>query len=107
MALGLARPGSTGSNSPARSRERAEAASTDPIAELRALMENEVVRSKAFRDQLQSIAEDLRGHLPPGSREDLFGADAQAFADILRSVAREGAEDVLAQLRADHRDRAA
>ena len=84
-----------------------EAASTDPIAELRALMENEVVRSKAFRDQLQSIAEDLRGHLPPGSREDLFGADAQAFADILRSVAREGAEDVLAQLRADHRDRAA
>ncbi len=67
-------------------------------------MENEVVRSKAFRDELQSIAEDLRGHLPPGSREDLFGSDAQAFADILRAVAHEGAEDVLAHLRAADRE---
>ncbi len=84
----------------------AEAASSDPIAELRALMENEVVMSKAFRDELQSIADDLRGHLPPGSRDDLFGADAQAFADILRSVARQGAEDVLAHLRAADREAA-
>ena len=73
---------------------------SDPIAELRALMENEVVESKAFRDELQSIAEDLRGHLPPGSREDLFGADSQAFADVLRSFARDGAEEALAHLRA-------
>jgi DNA repair exonuclease SbcCD nuclease subunit len=85
----------------------AQAAVSDPIAELRALMENEVVQSKAFRDELQSIAEDLRGHLPPGSREDLFGSDAQAFADILRSVAREGAEDVLAHLRAADKEGAA
>jgi exonuclease SbcD len=84
----------------------AEAASSDPIAELRALMENEVVRSKAFRDELRSIADDLRGHLPPGAREDLFGADAQAFADILRSVAEEGAQDVLAHLRAADREAA-
>ncbi len=85
---------------------RVAQASSDPIAELRALMEDEVVRSKAFRDELQAIAEDLRGHLPPSSREDLFGADAQAFADILRSVAEEGAEDVLAHLRAVERDAA-
>ena len=83
----------------------AEAGSSDPIAELRALMENEVAQSKAFRDELQSIAEDLRGHLPAGSREDLFGSDAQAFADVLSSVAREGAEDVLAHLRAGDMDR--
>ncbi len=84
-----------------------EAAASDPIAELRALMENEVVGSKAFRDELQSIAEDLRGHLPSGSREDLFGADSQAFVDILRAIAREGAEDVLAHLRAADKDHAA
>jgi DNA repair protein SbcD/Mre11 len=85
---------------------RAAQASSDPIAELRALMEDEVVRSKAFRDELHAIAEDLRGHLPPGSREDLFGDDAQAFADILRSLAEQGAEDVLAHLRAVERDAA-
>jgi DNA repair exonuclease SbcCD nuclease subunit len=84
----------------------AEAAVSDPIAELRALMESEVVQSKTFHDELQSIAEELRGHLPPGSREDLLGSDAQAFAKILRSLAQEGAEDVLAHLRAADRDAA-
>jgi DNA repair protein SbcD/Mre11 len=85
----------------------AEASGTDPIAELRALMENEVVQSKAFRDELHSIAEDLRGHLPPGCREDLLGSDAQAFADVVHAVAREGAEDVLAHLRAADKEGAA
>ncbi len=75
-------------------------AAADPIAELRLLMENEVAQSKAFRDELASIAEELRGHLPPGSREDLFGADAGAFADALGAFPREGAEDVFALLRA-------
>ena len=84
----------------------AEAAVSDPIAELRVLMESEVVQSKTFHDELQSIAEELRGHLPPGSREDLLGSDAQAFAKILRSLAQEGAEDVLAHLRAADRDAA-
>lgn len=79
---------------------------SDPIAELRVLMESEVVQSKTFHDELQSIAEELRGHLPPGSREDLLGSDAQAFAKILRSLAQEGAEDVLAHLRAADRDAA-
>ncbi len=84
----------------------AEATVSDPIAELRVLMESEVVQSKTFHDELQSIAEELRGHLPPGSREDLLGSDAQAFAKILRSLAQEGAEDVLAHLRAADRDAA-
>jgi DNA repair exonuclease SbcCD nuclease subunit len=74
--------------------------SADPVAELRLLMETEVASSKAFRDELQAIAEELRGHLPPGSREDLFGPDAEAFAEALGAFAREGAEDVLAHLRA-------
>ena len=67
-------------------------------------METEVAQSKAFRDELRAIAEELRGHLPQGSREDLFGADADAFAEALAGFAREGAEDVLAHLRAGDRD---
>ena len=80
------------------------AASADPVAELRRLMESEVALSKAFRDELAGIAEELRGALPPGSREELFGADAEAFAEALRVFAREGADDVLAFLRAGDRE---
>jgi DNA repair protein SbcD/Mre11 len=76
----------------------------DPIAELRLLMENEVACSKTFRDELASIAEELRGHLPPGSREELFGADAGDFAETISLLAREGADDVLAWLRAANRE---
>ncbi len=79
-------------------------ASADPVAELRLLMESEVAHSKAFRDEFQAIAEELRGHLPQGSREDLFGADAEAFAEALAGFAREGAEDVLAHLRAGDKE---
>ena len=74
------------------------------MAELRRLMETEVTQSKAFRDELQAIAEELRVHLPSGSREDLFGADAEAFAEALSAFAREGAEDVLAHLRSADKD---
>jgi DNA repair exonuclease SbcCD nuclease subunit len=79
---------------------RAERISADPVAELRLLMESEVGRSKSFRDELASIADDLRAALPPLSREDLFGADADAIAEALSAFAREGADDVLAFLRA-------
>ena len=78
--------------------------SADPVAELRLLMETEVAQSKAFHDELRAIADELRGHLPQGSREDLFGADAEGFAEALAGFAREGAEDVLAHLRAGDRE---
>ncbi len=85
----------------------AEAASSDPIAELRGLMEREVQSSRAFQDALRELAEDLRGHLPAGSREELFGRDSEEFAQILRDLASEGAEEVLAHLRAADTGRAA
>jgi exonuclease SbcD len=88
-------------------RAKESAPSGDPIAELRGLMETEVVQSKGFRDALREFAEELRRNLPHDSREDLFGRDAEEFADILRGVASEGAEDVLAHLRAADRDLAA
>ena len=82
------------------------ASAEDPIAELRGLMETEVARSKAFQDALRDLAEDLRGHLPQDVRADLFGRDEEAFAGILRDIANEGAEDVLARLRAADPDAA-
>ena len=79
----------------------------DPIAELRGLMETEVAQSKAFADVLREFAEELKRNLPHDSRADLFGRDADEFAGILRGLASEGAEDVLAHLRAADRDLAA
>jgi len=84
-----------------------DASSADPIAELRALMETEVPRSKAFQDALRGIADELSRNLPFGSRDGVLGRDADEFAAILRAIASEGAEDVLARLRAADRDLAA
>ena len=83
------------------------APSSDPVAELRALMETEVAQSKAFQDALGEIAEELRRNLPPGARDGLLGQDPGELAKILRALAREGAEDVLAHLRGADRDIAA
>jgi hypothetical protein len=83
------------------------AASPDPIAELRALMETEVTQSKAYQDALREFADELSRHLPHGSRDGLLGRDAQEFGDILRGIASEGADEVLAHLRAADRDLAA
>jgi hypothetical protein len=49
----------------------------------------------------------LSRNLPSVSREGLLGNDPAEFAKMLRAVAREGAEDVLAHLRAADRDIAA
>jgi DNA repair exonuclease SbcCD nuclease subunit len=73
---------------------------SDPVAELRALMETDVAQSKAFQDALREMAEELSRNLPHGSRDGLLGRDPGEFAKMLRAVAREGAEDVLAHLRA-------
>jgi DNA repair protein SbcD/Mre11 len=80
---------------------------SDPVAELRALMETEVAQSKAFQDALSEIAEELRRNLPAGARDGLLGQDPAELAKILRAIAREGAEDVLAHLRASDRGIAA
>jgi DNA repair exonuclease SbcCD nuclease subunit len=88
-------------------RANESAPSSDPVSELRALMETEVAQSKAFQDALREIAEELSRNLPHGSRDGLLGQDPGEFAKILRAAAREGAEDVLAHLRAADRDIAA
>ncbi|MBV8104424.1 MAG: DNA repair exonuclease [Hyphomicrobiales bacterium] len=88
----------------AESGAAAASPSSDPVAELRVLMEQEVAQSKAFQDALREMAKELSGTLPQELREGQFGRDAEEFSAILRDVASEGAEDVLAYLRAAQRD---
>ena len=85
-------------------RAAAPSPSGDPVVELRTLMEKEVAQSKAFQDALREMAKELSGTLPQEVREGLFGCDAEEFSAILRDVASEGAEDVLAYLRAADAD---
>ena len=60
-------------------------------------MENEVVQSKAFRDELQAIAEESARPSAGGlSRGPVRPPIAGHSPKSLRAVAREGAEDVLA-----------
>ena len=82
--------------------------SSDPVAELRALMETEVAQSKAFQDALSEIAEELRRNLPHGiARRPVRPRRRTNSPKSFAHVASEGAEDVLAHLRAADRDLAA
>ena len=72
---------------------------SDPIAELRRLIESEIVRSDAFQQDAVEIGEELRGQLPQECRH-LFGADEAGLKDFVLSLAQEGADDVLARLHA-------
>lgn len=74
-------------------------ASSDPRAELRRLVSDEILRSDRFRAEAREIAEELRGQLPPESRT-LLGADEMSLAEVLVELAGQGADDVLARLEA-------
>ncbi|OYX04194.1 MAG: DNA repair exonuclease, partial [Rhizobiales bacterium 32-66-8] len=73
--------------------------SGDPIAELRRLIESEIVRSDAFQREALEIGEELRGQLPQECRH-LLGADEAGLKDFVLSLAQDGADDVLARLHA-------
>jgi len=72
---------------------------SDPIAELRRLIESEIVGSDAFQQDAIEIGEELRGQLPQECRH-LFGADEAGLKSFVLSLAQEGADDVLARLHA-------
>ena len=70
-------------------RANESAASSDPVAELRALMETEVAQSKAFQDALREIAEELSRNLPHGSRDGSAGPrPGRIRQDAARGCAR-------------------
>ena len=71
----------------------------DPIAELRQLIDDGVLRSEAYRAEAANVAEELRSQLPPECRH-LLGVDEAGFAAALERLAAAGANDVLARLHA-------
>jgi DNA repair protein SbcD/Mre11 len=73
-------------------------ANADPLIELRRLIDEEVMRSDAYRNEIASIAKELRSQLPPECRDVLGSEDT--FEDLIRVLGQDGAEDVLAQLHA-------
>ena len=77
----------------------AQAASGDPLLELRRLITDEVADSDAFRNSAFEAAEELRGQLPPECRH-ILGEDEAAFAVIMANLLDEGADNVVARLQA-------
>lgn len=70
---------------------------SDPLFELRRLIEEEVIDSEAFRAELAAVADELRRKLPAECRA-IFGSDEATSRDRLALLSRDGMEDVLARL---------
>lgn len=75
----------------------AKGTATDPLHELRALIETGILNSGAFETALATVAKTLQGQLPTDLR-DLFGADETETKARRIELARQGADDVLARL---------
>ncbi|AKI00036.1 DNA repair exonuclease [Hoeflea sp. IMCC20628] len=75
-------------------------ASTDPLHELRTLMQTDILGSGGYAAALTTLAEQLQAQLPTELR-DLLGTDETGTSETLEKLAREGAEDVLARLQGD------
>ncbi len=71
----------------------------DTVAELRRLIGEDVATSDGFRAQLADIADELVRALPSDLR-NMLGAEAAHRDALLDALALEGADDVLAWLRA-------
>lgn len=73
--------------------------STDPLHELRALIDTAILSSDSYQTALASLAGTLQAQLPADLR-DLFGADEALTHNRLSVLARQGADDVLSRLHA-------
>lgn len=74
-------------------------ASADPLEELKSVISDVVVGSPAFRAEADGLASELLDQLPPECRRALASGD-DAFRLLVDTLARTGAEDVLARLAA-------
>ena len=68
-----------------------------PLAELRRLIDADILSGAGFSSEIEAIASALRAQLP-GECRALFGTDEAAFTGCIADLAREGVEDVLARL---------
>jgi DNA repair protein SbcD/Mre11 len=71
----------------------------DPVAELRRLIDADVVQSDAYQAEAARIADELRSQLPLECRS-ILGSDDESFQAAVAELVREGADDVLARLHA-------
>jgi hypothetical protein len=78
-----------------------QASAADPLNELRALIENDILGSDAYETALASVADTLQAQLPTDIR-DLFGTDEAETKARRMELARQGADDVLARLQPGH-----
>ncbi|EJJ26230.1 metallophosphoesterase family protein [Rhizobium sp. CF142] len=68
------------------------------LDELAAIIDSEIHGSTEYREEVRSIADELRGQLPAELR-DIFGKDEASFENLLAQFAQDGASQVLARLR--------
>ena len=78
-----------------------EGSATDPLHELKALIDNAILGSDAYETALAAVAETLQAQLPTDLR-DLFGTDEAETRARRLELARQGADDVLARLQPGH-----
>ena len=79
--------------------DRSTGHAADPLSELRLLIDKDVVGSEAFQAEVQQIALELRGQLPPECR-GILGLDEASEKAALADLIGEGADDVIARLHA-------
>jgi exonuclease SbcD len=72
---------------------------TDPMTELRRLIEEEIRNSGAYQIEISNILDELRSQLPPECRHFL-GSDEESSRRVVEKLVTEGSEDVLALLHA-------
>lgn len=82
-----------------RAPEMGTSTTDNPLAELRRLVDMQVVGTPAFQAEIAAIAEELIGQLPPECRRT-FGNDEAALGTALARLVDEGVDDVLARLHA-------
>lgn len=78
-----------------------EASATDPLHELKHLIDNAILGSDAYEVALAAVADTLQAQLPTDLR-DLLGTDEAETRARRIALARQGAEDVLARLQPGH-----
>lgn len=80
-----------------------KSSTSDPVHELRNLMQLNDQHSRIVRDQLKIVLTALQQKMPPELR-DKFGADDKAVNILLEGYTSEGGKDVLARLQDDGGD---
>ena len=84
---------------PLQAASEGAASSAVPVAELWRLIHEDILSTEGYQAELRTIADELRGQLPPECRH-ILGSDEAGFQTRIAELAQHGVEDVLARLQA-------